>query len=425
MGRAVERPQACITGHPCSLATLEGVTNALESIVRKFLDCLRISSGLSTIRACLMFPFPANAVRSIGAWSARHGVRFSTRVRSYLVAVIGSLLALAVAQATSPLDPDDSVPALLFLVTVGLSAWQGGLWPALLATVAGGAAIDYFFERPRYVLQITSARTVVDVAAFFLVAVLVGLLHHRLRVINSRLEAERDRAEAAVRARDDLIATVSHALRTPLTTMQMSLFTLRDDGRRIPAGERRSLLTDIASEANRLVRFVNDALALSRLENVPPIRSELNDVGEVVWAAVDRCLPQLGNRPITFAVPEELPLVQFDARLLDQAVTALLENIVAHTPSGSPVWIEGAVDGGDLRIAISDAGPGIPEADRERVFVKYERLDGRGPGVGLGLAVARAAILAQAGRMWAEEGEHGGARFVLTLPRALATGRAA
>jgi K+-sensing histidine kinase KdpD len=351
-------------------------------------------------------------------WS--HGV-----VRSYVIAVVGSILALATALATQAVDPDDSVPALLFLGVVGLSAWQGGLWPALLATLAGSLAIDYFFEDPPYALAVSSARTVVDIAAFLLIAVLVGLLHHRLRLTTLRLEAERDRAKAAVRARDDLIATVSHTLRTPLTTIQMSLFTLCDDGRRLAAQERQSLLTGIAAEANRLVRFVNDALALSRLENVPPLRSQWNDVGEVVWVAVERCLPQLGNRPMTIAIDEELPLVQLDAGLLDQALTALLENIAVHTLAGSPFWIEGSLKGADLTLTISDAGPGIPAGDRERIFTKYERLVETDRGAGLGLAVARAAVQAHGGKLWAEEGDHGGARFVLKLSRVVVARRAA
>jgi two-component system sensor histidine kinase KdpD len=338
-------------------------------------------------------------------------------IRHYTLAVVGSALVLLVGLAVSSIDPDDSIPALLFLVIVGLSAWYGGLGPALIATIAGAAAIDYFFEVPRYELEITRLRTVADIVAFFLLAGFVGLIHYRLRLINRHLEEERDRAEAAVLARDDLIATVSHALRTPLTTIQMSLFSLSDDVRQLGPSERQRLVTVIISEANRLVRFVNDVLALNRLENRPPVRSELNDVGEVVWASVDHCLAALESRPITLEIPEDLPLVDIDAGLLDQALTALLENIVVHTPPGSPVWIEGGIKGDDLLLAVSDAGPGIPATDRQRVFLKYERLEGRGPGVGLGLAVARTAIELQGGRLWAEGSEHGGTRMVLTLPR--------
>jgi two-component system sensor histidine kinase KdpD len=337
----------------------------------------------------------------------------------YFVASLGSLLALGAGLASGSVDPDDSVPALLFLGVVGLSAWLGGLGPALLATAFGGLAIDYFFEQPRYVLAVTNSRTLVDIAAFLLMAVLVGLLHHQQRRSTARLAAERDRAETAVRAREDLLATVSHSLRTPLTTIQMSLFSLRDDGQQLAIDDRKALLTEIASEANRLVHFVNDALALNRLENVPPVRRERNDAGEIVWAVVDRCRPQLEARPITLDIPDDLPLLLFDAGLLDQALTALLENVVTHTPPGTPVWIEGTLHNDVLCISVSDAGPGISDADKERIFGKYERIDGRGPGVGLGLTLARAAAGAQGGQLCTEDSQYGGARFVLRLPGVL------
>jgi K+-sensing histidine kinase KdpD len=87
------------------------------------------------------------------------------------------------ASLRDPWIPDDSVPALLFVCIVGLSLWEGGLGTARVATLLGGLAIDYFFETRRYVLEVTSSRTFVDIGAFLLMAVLVGLLHHRLRLI--------------------------------------------------------------------------------------------------------------------------------------------------------------------------------------------------------------------------------------------------
>jgi K+-sensing histidine kinase KdpD len=195
-----------------------------------------------------------------------------------------------------------------------------------------------------------------------------------------------------------------------------TVYSLREPAAPLLPDKRESLLANVASESDRLVRFVADALALTRLENAPPVHLEWNDLGEVVWASLARCEPLLGSRPITLAVSNELPLARFDAGLLDQAVTALLENVAAHTPTDSPVWIEGEAQGGEVRLAICDAGPRIPAIERERILAKYERLDTRRPGVGLGLAVARAAIQVQGGRSWAEASPYGGARLVIGVP---------
>jgi len=333
--------------------------------------------------------------------------------RAYAVAVLDVGVALVVASIAFPMDADNSVGALVFLAAVGLSGWYGGLGPALLSTVLGAVAIDYFFEIPRYMLQVTEPRTVIDLLSFLLVAILLGSL-------NAQLRAERDRAQAAVRARDELMATVSHELRTPLTAIKASVYSLRDHQMQLTLDKRARLLSNIEAEADRLIRFVAEALALRRLENGLRPRWELSAPGEVASAVLDRCLPALGSRPIHFAIDDRAS-VRIDAALIDQALTMLLENVAAHTPSGTPVSIEGGICGRDLRLAVSDAGPGVPAEARERIFAKYERLDDTGPGVGLGLAIARAAVEAQGGRLFVEDSALGGACFVLVIPGALDT----
>jgi two-component system sensor histidine kinase KdpD len=331
--------------------------------------------------------------------------------RAYALAIVGFCVALVLSLLAFPLDSDDSVGALLFLASVGVSGWYGGLGPALLSTALGALAIDYYFEFPRYSLQVNNPRTLTDLLSFLLVAILLGSL-------NARLRAERNRAQAAVGARDELMATVSHELRTPLTAIKTSVYSLRDESVLLTLDTRQRLLSNIEAEADRLIRFVTEALALRRLENGLHPHWELSAPGEVASAVLDRCLPVLGPRPIRFAI-DDLSSVRIDAGLIDQALTALLENVAVHTPRGTPLTIEGGIRGRDLRLTVSDAGPGVPVHARERIFAKYERLDDTTPGVGLGLAIARAAVEAQGGHLSVEDSALGGACFVLVIPNAL------
>jgi len=182
------------------------------------------------------------------------------------------------------------------------------------------------------------------------------------------------------------------------------------------------LLANIEADADRLMRFVSAALALNRLERSVAPQREWNALGEVASAALDRMSPLLGDRPVQFSIPDTMPLMQFDAWLLDQALGNLLENAAVHTPPGTPVSVDARLEGPDLKLVVADTGPGIPPEARERIFEKFERLSVDEPGAGLGLSIARAAIVAQGGRLWVDDNPGGGARFIVSLPGVLTRG---
>jgi two-component system sensor histidine kinase KdpD len=197
------------------------------------------------------------------------------------------------------------------------------------------------------------------------------------------------------------------------------MYTLRDPTIELTAETRNRLLANVEAEADRLVHAVTSALALRSLENGLSPHWERMEPSEVVSAALDRCLPALGSRQITFQVPDDLPELWMDAALLDQALTALFENVAVHTPAGSPLEIDGCLQNNDLVVRVSDAGPGVPADVRERIFDRYERLDRTQAGVGLGLAIARAAVEAQGGRLCVADSKLGGACFTILIPQAV------
>jgi K+-sensing histidine kinase KdpD len=337
----------------------------------------------------------------------RQAARYLVAVLSVGVATLGSL----------PLYPSaGDFPALLLLAAVAISASFGGYGPAAVAVVGGFLSLDFFFEYPPYTLEVTALGTSLDLVAFVMVAVLLGTLNARLRTARQRASAARRQAEVALMARDEALAIVSHDLRTPLTAIKTSISTLRNPGAPLSDGTALELLGTIEAEADRLVHFVSDALAMTRLEaGITPDR-QWNALGEIVSAVLDRVSPILGERPVTYDVPDTLPLARFDAGLLDQALSNLLENVGVHTPTGTPVSIVGRIENDCLRLVVSDAGPGIPEAARDRVFVKFQRLTEDGFGTGLGLAIARAATEAQGGQLLVEESPLGGAQFSIVVP---------
>jgi two-component system sensor histidine kinase KdpD len=340
------------------------------------------------------------------------------RVAQYALAVGSVLCATLVALPFYPAAAD--LPDLLLLAAVTVSASYGGYGPAAVTVVGGFVALDFFFESPPYNFLISDPGTSLDLIAFVLVAILLGSLNARLRAARQRATAAREQAESALEARDEALAIVSHDLRTPLTAIKTSVSTLRNPGAPLTDGTRLELLGTIEAEADRLVHFVSDALAMTRLEaGIKPDR-QWNALGEIVSAVLDRCGPVMGDRPVAYDVPDTLPLARFDAGLLDQALSNLLENVGAHTPPGTPVQIVGRIEAGGVKLEVSDGGPGIPLGSRTRVFGKFQRLNDGGFGTGLGLAIARAATEAQGGQLRIEDSPLGGVRFVMFVPNAVA-----
>ncbi len=215
-----------------------------------------------------------------------------------------------------------------------------------------------------------------------------------------------------------LLSSVSHDLRTPLTTIIASASSLADYGEALPSDTRLSLLRTIVSEGERLDRFTANLLELSRLQSGAPIPTKVLDPADIVASAAVRSSMR-NEQQLTGRVPAGAYLVRADAQLFEAAVTNILENAAVHGGKG-PIEITSRADGDQFELGISDHGPGIPEADRERVFERFQRLDSMRPGSGLGLAIAKGFVAASGGSIVATARQDGlpGARIVVSLPLA-------
>jgi two-component system sensor histidine kinase KdpD len=222
------------------------------------------------------------------------------------------------------------------------------------------------------------------------------------------------------RLRSALLSSVSHDLRTPLATMTgVATSLLQDDALLSPAA-RHDLVLTLKEEAERLSRQIRNLLDMTRIEaGAVELQREWQPLEELVGAALTRLEQPLGARPVMTRIPEDLPLVFVDGPLLEQVLVNLIENAVKFTPAASPLEISARANAEHVELAIADRGPGIPEAERERIFEKFYRIQRAGAesGSGLGLVICRAILTAHGGRIWAENRPDGGAVFRVTLPR--------
>jgi two-component system, OmpR family, sensor kinase len=225
-----------------------------------------------------------------------------------------------------------------------------------------------------------------------------------------------DRLEAAFAAQRMFLADVGHELRTPITVIQGNLDTMQaascDDA------ETLAIATD---ELARMTRLVDDLLLLAQAERPDFLRPAPTDLGSLTrqLAAKARALD---DRPWVLAGAAHGQAV-LDAQRITQAVMQLAANAVAHTPPGTVVELGSVITGHAVEFTVADRGPGIPAAQRHRVFDRFARLESRrGGGTGLGLSIVAAIAAAHGGTVRVQERDGGGAAFCLAVPLVPASG---
>jgi two-component system sensor histidine kinase KdpD len=222
--------------------------------------------------------------------------------------------------------------------------------------------------------------------------------------------------------RDALLASLSHDLRTPLASILGSVTTLQNRGG-LAADLQTDLLKTIGQEAGRLNRFVGNLMEMSRIDQgAVKIRRDWVDVGDAIRNAVERCARTHPGRMTRISLAPDLGFVRGDQDLLAQVMFNLADNAHKYADEGE-VAIHARNEGDQVVISVTDEGPGIKQADLERVFEKFYRgggTDRRKPGTGLGLSICRGLVQAMGGTIVAESPaiRRRGTRMVVRLPAA-------
>ncbi len=243
-----------------------------------------------------------------------------------------------------------------------------------------------------------------------------------------RARLQKENLRIAVLQRTDvlraaLLSSVSHDLRTPLTSIKAAASSLLQEDVQWDEEARRGFALSIEREADRLNRLVSNLLDMSRIEEgaLKPEKEEYS-LTALIHDVLGRLEPLLAGRVVRTHLPDDLLLVELDYLMIDQVLTNLLENAVRYTPPESPIDVSAYIEGEQAIVSVADRGPGIPPDDLERVFDKFYRvLNGQHPagypmGSGLGLAVSKGLVEAHGGRIWAELREGGGLIIFVTLP---------
>jgi two-component system sensor histidine kinase KdpD len=263
----------------------------------------------------------------------------------------------------------------------------------------------------RRLLRIPEQRQLLDTFAA-LIAIALERVHYVEVAQNALVRMESERL------RNSLLAALSHDLRTPLTVLvglaeSLALTKPPLSPAQIETAEA------IQDEARRMSTLVSNLLDMARIESGEvKLNLQWQPLEEVVGSALNASHEMLKQHKVEVQIPRDLPLVRFDALLIERVLVNLLENASKYTPPGSKVTLSAEVIADRLSVSVSDDGPGLPVGREEAVFQKFTRgeRESATPGVGLGLSICRAIVESHQGSIVAGHRPGGGARFTFTLP---------
>jgi two-component system, OmpR family, sensor histidine kinase KdpD len=245
----------------------------------------------------------------------------------------------------------------------------------------------------------------------------IGLALERARLAEAAEEAKLTFARESLR--NTLLASISHDLRTPLAVMAGAGSTLAEHDASLDAQTRVALARSIETKAREMSELVSNVLDLMRFESgTVSLRRDWQTLDDLAGTALQSLESRIAAHPIELRIPADLPPIYVDATLIVQVLSNLFDNIAKYTPAGTHAWLSAAPDGAFVRVRVEDDGPGLPPGDPSRLFDKFQRGNGEGTvvGVGLGLAICQAIVRAHGGEIEAKRGPSGGARFEFTLP---------
>lgn len=339
----------------------------------------------------------------MGTGPELHGARRGAAVAA-LVAAVLAIGALDV--ATGP----DIGLSLFYLLPVAFAAWRlGRAEGVVLATVAAFAwtAADLLTQPVPGPASIWNGFTRL-------------VIFNAIAVLLDRLRRERDRHIEVNRMREQLLYSVAHELRGPLGVLENALDILSEEYADLSTEEFAGITGSARRTAARLRTLMEDLLSAGSIQaghfRVDPA---CVPVADLLSDAIDSVAPQVGDRHQTVEVSVTPALtVRADRRYARQVLTNLLGNASRYGESGTPIRVSAEPWDGQVRVAVEDRGPGIPKDAQAHLFERFYRTRAEGPGIGLGLAIAKGIVEAHGGRIGLDSEVGRGTTVWFTLPAA-------
>ena len=314
-------------------------------------------------------------------------------------------------------DGDQAVPMVFVLAVLLTARITDGYIYSLVASVVSVFGVNYAFTYPYFEFNFTITGYPFTFLTMFTVSVVVGMLTEQVKR-QSRIEAEAE----AEKMKANLLRSVSHDLRTPLTTIIGSTSAVLENYDKFSDDVKRDLIGQVREDAQWLMRLVENILSITRMKNGPVhIKKSPEAAEEIVAEAVSKFHTRFPETHVSVSVPPELVMVPMDAVLVEQVLTNLMENAVLHGKTVSRIELCVRCEGSEAIFSVSDDGCGIDPRILPRLFTamfphaQEQRGDVR-RNMGIGLSVCMSIVRAHGGRMTAQNRKEGGACVSFALP---------
>ena len=312
-------------------------------------------------------------------------------------------------------DTQTMIP-MIFVLGVFLVSWrtQGYFW-GIASSLISVLAVNWAFTYPYWAFDLISPECISSAVVMLIVASMTGALTTRLKQ-QEKLKAEAEKE----RMRGNLLRAVSHDLRTPLTAIYGSCTALIDNYDAISEKQRNKLLTDMRSDAQWLVRMVENLLSVTRIDG-NKVRLTKNEtvLEELIDAVLVKFRKRCSNQLVQVRIPESFLAIPMDPILIEQVLLNLLENAVAHAKGMENLWLCVEKKGSRVEFRVMDDGCGIP---KEKMATLFTGMAGEGTAsdtgrsnMGIGLSVCDTIIRAHGGEIYARNRQGGGAEFCFIL----------
>lgn len=341
--------------------------------------------------------------------------------RNIVVTLALQAIVVIFAMVLDALGFSEATVVILFVLSVLLTALATtNVGYCLAAAGVSALSFNFFLVDPRFSFRIGGTDVPGTIAVMFVVASVASYLVTQLRS-SERASAEAQLVAQNEQLRANLLRSVSHDLRTPLTAISGNADVLLDPSVTLDDAQRRALVQDIHDDASWLTGVVENLLVVTRMEDGEvTLDGDVEVVDDVVEEALCHVNGDIVQHELAYEPSDDLLLARMDAQVMVQVVVNLVNNAIVHTPPGSHIVVRVTREGDYAAVSVIDDGPGISDADKKHVFERFytatgTSADGR-RGIGLGLALCKAVVEAHGGTLRLEDVEPHGAAFTFTLP---------